>query len=231
VIRALIIRRASRDDFWLADYLISKQLPDLAQLDVDEGCALPRVLRVEVACADPGQAFCHHPSQLLEAGPACEDAPALFRDKACIEEIEKQQKTMLAEKHGEVETLGGLLYSNEIQQNFRYSNTLEESLSVEKNTQEDLPLSVREKEQAIRGLKSQIEKIGQEIIGRRGDIELLNEKKQRIDYAQLMKEPTVSLYPVSPKKKMNVLVAGFAGFFCFSILVLFLDYKKKGRRS
>jgi len=59
-------------------------------------------------------------------------------------------------------------------------------------------------------------------------MELLNEKKQRIDYAQLVKEPTVSLYPVSPRKKMNVLIAGFLGFFCFSILALFLDYVKKG---
>lgn len=148
--------------------------------------------------------------------------------KARIDEIEKQQKTMLAEKQGGVETLGLLLYSNEIQQSLRYYNALEENLSTEKNTQEDLRLSLREKEQVIKGYKTQIEKISQAILALRTDMELLTEKKQRIDYAQLVKEPTVSLYPVSPRKKRNVLIAGFLGVFCFSILALFLDYVKKG---
>jgi len=148
--------------------------------------------------------------------------------KARIDEIEKQQKTTLAEKQGGVETLGLLLYSNEIQQNFRYYNTLEENFSTEKNTQEDLRLSVRENEQVIKGFKTQIDKISQTIVALRSDMELLNEKKQRIDYAQLVKEPTVSLSPVSPRKKVNVAIAGFLGFFCFSILALFLDYVKKG---
>jgi capsular polysaccharide biosynthesis protein len=148
--------------------------------------------------------------------------------KTRIDQIEKQQKTTLAEKQGGVEALGLLLYSNEVQQNYRYYNTLEQNLSEEKITQEEFRLSMREKEQEIKDLKTQIEKINQEIIGFRSDIELLNEKKQRIDYTQLVKEPTVSLYPVSPRKKRNVLIAGFLGLFCFSILALFLDYVKKG---
>jgi capsular polysaccharide biosynthesis protein len=147
--------------------------------------------------------------------------------KARIDEIEKQQRSMLAEKRSGVETLGLLLYSNEVQQNFRYYNTLEESLSAEKNTQEDLRLSFREKEQIIKGIKTQIDKVNQEIVGLRSDMELMEEKKQRIDYAQLVKEPTVSLYPVSPKKMRNVLIAGFLGFFCFSILALFQDTIEK----
>ena len=150
-----------------------------------------------------------------------------------VDQIEKQQKTLLAEKK-EGDTLGLLLYSNEIQQNFRYYNTLEENLSKERIDQENIKLSVRDKEQEIKtkeqeikGIKNQIEKISQEISGIRNDMELLVEKKQRIDYTQLAKEPTVSLYPVSPKKKRNVAIAGFLGLFCFSILALFLDSVKK----
>ena len=150
--------------------------------------------------------------------------------KTRIDEIEKQQKTTLGEKQGGSEALGLLLYSNEIQQNFRYYNTLEESLSTEKNTQEDLRLSLREREQAIKGFKTQIDKINQAIINLRSDMDFLNEKKQRIDYAQLIKEPTVSLFPVSPRKKVNVAIAGFLGFFCFSILALFIDYVEKGKK-
>ena len=147
--------------------------------------------------------------------------------KTRVDQIDKQQKMMLAEKKEGNDTLGLLLYSNEIQQNFRYYNTLEENLSKERISEENLRFFVRDKEQEIKGLKNQIEKISQEIVGIRNDMELLVEKKQRIDYTQLMKEPTVSLYPVFPKKKLNVAIAGFLGLFCFSILAIFLDSVEK----
>lgn len=143
--------------------------------------------------------------------------------RARIEAIEKQQRSMLSETQSGVETLGLLLYANEVQQNVRYSNTLEESLSAERNTQEDLRLSLRAKEQAIQGIKTQIDKIDQEIVALRSDMELLEEQKQRIDHAQLVKEPTVSQAPVSPKKAANVAIGGVLAFFAFSILALFLD--------
>ena len=93
--------------------------------------------------------------------------------------------------------------------------------------QEDLRFLVREKEQEIKSLKNEIEKINQEIAGIRSDIQPLIEIKLRIDYAQLVKEPTVSLRPVYPRKKVNAAIAGFLGFFCFSILALFLGYIEK----
>ena len=146
--------------------------------------------------------------------------------KTRVDRMEEQQKTLLAEKK-EGDTLGLLLYSTEIQQNFRYYNTLEENLSKERINLENTRLFVRDKEQEIKGIENQIEKISQEIAGIRNDIELLVEKKQRIDYTQLMKEPTVSLYPVSPKKMSNVAIAGFLGLFCFSILALLLNAVEK----
>jgi LPS O-antigen subunit length determinant protein (WzzB/FepE family) len=148
-----------------------------------------------------------------------------------IEEIEKQQRSMLAEKQSGIDSLGLLLYANEVQQNFRYYNTLEESLSAERNRQEDLRLSLREKGLVIKSIQTQIGKFNQEIIGLQSDIELLEEKKQRIDYAQLVKEPTVSLNPVYPKKRANVAMAGILAFFSFSILALVLgSVEKRGAR-
>lgn len=93
--------------------------------------------------------------------------------------------------------------------------------------QEDLRLLIREKDQETKSLKNEIERINQEIAGIRNQIELLMEIKQRIDYTQLVKEPTVSPSPVSPRKKVNVAIAGFLGLFCFSILALFLDYVER----
>jgi len=49
----------------------------------------------------------------------------------------------------------------------------------------------------------------------------------RIDYTQFIKEPTSSLYPVSPKKKRNVMIAGILGLMIFTMLAFFLEYIEK----
>ncbi len=147
--------------------------------------------------------------------------------KARIDAIENQQKTILAEKTGGVEALGLLLFSNEIQQTFQYYNTLDGSLSAEKEKQEDLRLTVLMKEQAIRGLKTLIERIQRKIVGLRSDIELLAQKNQLIDYAQIVKEPTVSLKPAWPRKKRIIGLAGVLGFAILSLGVLLQDYVRR----
>jgi len=119
-----------------------------------------------------------------------------------IEALEKEQQLSLKkENRSESESLAMLLYSNEIQQSLEYHNTLNELLSKKKIEEEDMNF----------------------------EIDNLNERKGRLDYAQLIKEPTSSLYPVSPKKKRNVLIAGILGLFIFTMLVFFLDYLKKQR--
>jgi len=59
------------------------------------------------------------------------------------------------------------------------------------------------------------------------EIDNLNERKGRLDYAQLIKEPTSSLYPVSPKKKLNVLIASILGLMAFTMLAFFLESLEK----
>ena len=144
--------------------------------------------------------------------------------KARIEELDKRQAAAAAEKPGGIETLGLLLYTTETQKGLQYANTLDESLTASRNAQEDLRLSAFEKDQAIKAVKTEIEKINREIAGIRGEIDILNEKKKVAEYARLVKEPTVSLFPVRPKKKQNVLLAGFLGLFFFAAGALLVDY-------
>jgi len=169
--------------------------------------------------------------------------------KARIDEIDEQLKRALAEKKQGGDAVGLLLYSNEVQQNLRYYNTLDEKLSTEKVTQENLRLNIRDKQEQLRQIdtqiqqinaqkdsiaaeidnimtqiaiiKTEIEKIKNEIESLRNDIakiqntitnlqseiRLLEDKKARIDYAQLIKEPTASIYPVSPGNGLNVVIA------------------------
>ena len=189
--------------------------------------------------------------------------------KGRIDEIDEQLRKALAEKKQGGDAVSLLLYSNEVQQNLRYYNTLDEKLSTEKVTQENLRLNIRDKQEQLRQIdtqiqqintqkdsisaeidnimtqiaivKTEIDKIKNEIESLRNDIakiqnaitnvhseiRLLEDKKARIDYAQLIKEPTASLYPVSPRKKVNVAIAGILGLFIFTILAFFLEYVEK----
>ena len=178
--------------------------------------------------------------------------------KTRIDELEKQQQKALAERKEGTDALALLLYSNEVQQNLRYNNSLEEKVSAERLNREGLTQSIQGKTEALRqidnqisqvrtgmdsnqteieSMKTGIENIKTGILGIRNnitnlknDIKLFEDKKNRIDYTQLIKEPTPSFGPVSPNKKQNVLIAGFIGF-CLSVCIVFfrenLEKQKK----
>ena len=130
-----------------------------------------------------------------------------------IEELEKEQRSILKKKNrSESENIAMLLYSNEIQQILRNLNTLKELLSNKKIEEEDINLEIRKKEE-------EINKVETEIVN-------FNESKERVAYAQLIQEPTSSLTPVSPKKKLNVLIAGMLSLMIFITLAFFLEYLK-----
>jgi len=154
--------------------------------------------------------------------------------KERTDELEKQLKKALAEKKEGSDAANLFLYSNEVQHNLRYYNTLDEKLSNEKITQENLKLLIKEKNEEIKQLDTQteklktgIDKINNEIDNVKNQIGLLNERKATIDYAQLIKEPTSSFSPVSPKKKRNVMIAGILGLMIFTMLAFFLEYIEK----
>jgi len=153
--------------------------------------------------------------------------------KVRIDGIEKQQKKTLAQKKEESDAISLLLYSNEVQNNFRYYNTLDEKLSTEKITQENLKLLVKEKEGEIKQLDTQIEKIlididkiKNEIENINSQISLLNQRKARIDYTRLIKEPSSSLYPVFPRRKLIVLSAAILGLMISALVAFFIEYNK-----
>ena len=197
-----------------------------------------------------------------------------------IDELDKQLQKALAEKKQGSDAIGLLLYSNEVQQNLRYYNTLDEKLSTEKITQENSQQAVRDKEEQLRQIdnqilqintqikqidtqkesikteidnihtsiavikteiekinnekitvKNDIEKIKNAIAMMKSDIQFLGNKKSRIDYTTFVKEPTPSLNPVAPKKKMNILIAGILGLTMFVLLAFFLEYLEKNKKN
>ncbi len=199
-----------------------------------------------------------------------------------INKIEEEWKIVLT-KGNDKNAMSILLYSVEIGNNLRYYNALDEKLSNEKITQENINLSIEEKKREIKQTDNQIEQIRtqiedvnteihnvkteiddvhtqiddintqiddietdiektkneiktiqnsiiikeNEIESVKNDISFVKEKKARIDYAELIKEPTSSLGPVAPKKKQMVMIAGILGLFIFTILAFFLEYIAK----
>jgi uncharacterized protein involved in exopolysaccharide biosynthesis len=117
------------------------------------------------------------------------------------------------EKIRESESLAILVYSTASLQSLIYHNTLNELLSSKKNEEDNINFAIEDKEKKIGLLENEIDN--------------LNEKKGRIDYTRLIKEPTSSTSPVSPKKKLNVLTAGILGLMIFTLLAFFLEYLKQ----
>lgn len=158
--------------------------------------------------------------------------------KERIDTLEEQLKKTLGEQRQTGESIGLLLYMSYVQNNLQYYNTLDEKLSGEKNLQESLHLEIKGKTENLKEIDTQIEKCKNDVDkisntteNIKKQIELLTERKLRIDFAQLIKEPTPSLGPVAPKKKQTVFIAGFLSLVVFCFLALFLNYLKQNRSS
>jgi uncharacterized protein involved in exopolysaccharide biosynthesis len=130
-----------------------------------------------------------------------------------VQDLEQEQRVVLKkEKRSEMESLGMLIYSNEILQSLRTYDILNEKLTQERIKEEDI--------------HSDLEKQNAEINKIENTINSLKQKKGRIDETKVIKVPTRSIDPVSPKKKLNVIIAALLGFTVFVLLAFFLDYLK-----
>lgn len=168
--------------------------------------------------------------------------------KGRIDDLDKQLKKVIAEKTEGADAVGLLLYSNEVQQNLRYYNTLDEKLSIERVSQENIQLNIKNNQENIRQIDTQISQaitekdiIRIEINTILNDIEklkiqidtllseksFLEDKKKRIDYARIVKEPRASLWPVAPRPFRYTAAAGALGFITFAILALLIEYFQK----
>lgn len=144
--------------------------------------------------------------------------------KTRIEELDKLQQKSLAEKKEGAETLALLLYSNEVQVNLRYLNSLDDKKSAEQMSVINLVYSIKNKESAIRKLQNTSSNA-------KNGIKLVEDKKNGIEYSQLVRDPAPSSGPISPNKREIVLIAGLIGF-CLSVLIaFFMEYLKNQEKK
>lgn len=131
-----------------------------------------------------------------------------------IDSLQKEQRFNLKKaKKSENESLAILLYSNEILQNHIYFNTINDWLIRKKIEEENINLEMENKEEKIKQIENEIDN--------------LKERKGRIGFTHLIKKPTSSLSPISPKKKTIVLLGGILGLMIFTLLAFFIEYVEK----
>jgi uncharacterized protein involved in exopolysaccharide biosynthesis len=114
------------------------------------------------------------------------------------EKSEKEQHLSLNEKKGS---------------EFEYLTTLVELLRNTIKAEENIKLELKDKENTSYKLKKRIHN--------------LDERRKRIYYAQIIKEPNSSLSPASPQKLTNVLIAVILGLLIFGMLAFLLEYIEK----
>ena len=162
--------------------------------------------------------------------------------------FEKALMDAQAEKKEAAQTVNLFLFANEVQQNLQYRTSLDEKMNAEKVARENLRLVFQTLEKESNQIDAQIGRIRTDIdtlTTQIADIkvgatrvlhemksldyenELLRTRKARMDFAHLIKEPGPSLYPVAPRKKLNILLAGLLSLTAFSVLAFFLETLRK----
>jgi len=111
-----------------------------------------------------------------------------------------EERNMLLKKGGsDPDKLSLLIYTNIIQQNMAHNNDLNKQLGE---------------------LMAKIEEM-------KSEMETFKIKKNSIENIRLIQPPQSSIYPIKPKKKLNVMLAFVIGFFISIFLAFFLEYLQK----
>jgi len=79
----------------------------------------------------------------------------------------------------------------------------------------------------IETIKNNIGKLDNSMNTQKNEIQVISNKKARIEKSRFVKEPTPSRKPVSPNKKMNVVLAGILGLFVSIVIAYSLEYREK----
>ena len=122
----------------------------------------------------------------------------------------REKKKMFEQKSEDGKALSLLIYSNTIQQNIQYVNSLKKELS-----EHDL-LKEEELQKTIEVKKEQ-EKINEEIL-------ILEKQKESIRPMAMLRKPSVSKEPVKPKKVLIFVLTLISGFFITLVLIFFIEY-------
>ena len=154
----------------------------------------------------------------------------------------EERNRFLASKETEKNILASVIYSNTIQQNISYLNSLRSSISSTNHQifQENVGIEqlgngikdleteqeslVKLTRYEVEALKSEMEDLETEKEFIQEEINGIKFKKNNIQNIQIIKPPKRSISPIKPKIRLNVMLAGVVGLFLTLFLAFFIEY-------
>ena len=115
--------------------------------------------------------------------------------------IIEERNTLLRKEGSAPDKLSLLIYANIIQQYMAYHN----------------------------GLNKQLSEVKAEIEAKKSEIETSRIQKESIENMRFIQEPQASIYPIKPKKKLNIALAFVLGLFISVFLAFFIEYLQKAK--
>ena len=166
------------------------------------------------------------------------------RRKELIQEIKEvkdntekivQQRDAVLQQKGNADDISLLLYSTTIQQNVAYFNQLNNQINRLMTEEENIGAEIEKLNKEIDDIKTEIERLKLQkteglqtkIDDTKARIDRLILQKDLIENIKLIQPPEVSPRPIRPKKKLNVILAGFVGSFISIFLAFFIEYLQR----
>lgn len=149
------------------------------------------------------------------------------------------QKNRVVEGKNSEESVSLLLYFTTVQQNVAYFNQLNGQLNNLKSNEAKIGAEIDRLKKDINDINTAVERLKinkteglqTEINNIKLEIERLGMKKSYIANIEVLKGPESSEFPINPKKKRNVALAGVIGFMLAVFMAFFVEYIQKTREE
>ena len=129
----------------------------------------------------------------------------------------KQQKDKILEGKTGEDGILPFFYFTAVQQNKADFNQLNNQLYNLKSKAEEVTVQVEQLKQDMNDINAEIER--------------LKIKKSYIQDIKVISEPEASKFPIKPKKKLNIVLAGLVGFMMAVFIAFFAEYIKKSKEK
>ena len=170
------------------------------------------------------------------------------REKELLQEIKSvkdnterivQERNNVLQNKSNVNDISLLLYSTTIQQNVAYFNQLSNQINDLRTKKEIANMKIENLNKGIDDINTEIDRLKlKKIEGLQAkindlkvEIDRLNLEKSIIECIRVIQNPEVSLSPIKPKKRLNVLLAGVVAFMMMMFLAFFLEYIRKTKNN
>ena len=130
--------------------------------------------------------------------------------------IKQQRNKILEGKTGE-NSIVPLFYLTAVQQNMANFNQLNYQVNELRSKKDKLLTKVEQLKQDMNNINTVIKR--------------LNIQKSYIENIRLISEPEASIFPIKPKKELNIALTGVVGFMLAVFIAFFAEYIKKAKEK